>query len=191
MAKEENKQLDNLGNLDQVREIIFGTQTRVFEEEISKLESNMEKISSKLLDSIEALETTLRSEQASATQIVEQKVKNLLISTQDESSEFKEQLVKHEKKFNRSLEMMKDDIEVQIDTLKNEHNSTKSSTKKELNSLQEKLNDFVAQQIENLNDAKVSKDDFSAMLLDMAMKIKGTNIQDSLDHVIQEQEVSK
>ncbi len=191
MAKEDNKQLDNLGNLDQVREIIFGTQTRAFEEEISKLESNMQKMSSKILQSIETLELTLRSEQDSATQIIEQKIKNLLLLTQDESSDFKEQLVKQEKKFNRGLEMLKDDIEVQITTIKSEHTTTKIATKKELDSLQEKLNDFVGKQIENLNDAKLSKDDFSAMLFEMAMQIKGTSIQESLDNVIQEQEAAK
>ena len=191
MATKEDKQLDQSGNMEQIRELMFGPQTRMFEEEIAKINSNFNAMHTELIKRIESLESTLRSESDSAIQIVDQKIKNLTLATQDESSDFKEQLVKYEKKTNRGFDDVKEMVEVQLNTLKNDHNQNKTLIKKDLEALQTSLKELLNEQIEDLSDVKVSKDDFSAMLLEMAIKIKGSNLENSLESMLQEQKNSK
>ena len=191
MSNKESQQLSQLGNMEQIREILFGTQIRIFEEEMVKLDTKLSTIQSEINYRIDTIEKNLQDEQTSSTQALDQKIKNLTLSLQDESSEAKEQLVKHEKKFNRSIEDAKDEINTQINTLKKDQEQAKITAKRELESLQLSLNDILNKQIAGLTEVKVSKDDFSAMLLDMAMKIKGTNIENSLESMLQEQTSTK
>lgn len=191
MAAKEDKQSNQLGNMEQIRELMFGPQARMFEDEIAKINTNFNTMNTELLERIESLESTLRSENDSAIQIVEQKIKNLTIATQDESSDFKEQLVKYEKKTNRGFDDVKEMFEVQLNALKNDHNQNKTVIKKDLEALQSSLKELLNEQIEDLSDIKVSKDDFAAMLLEMAIKIKGSNLENSLEGILQEQNISE
>lgn len=191
MAAKEDKQPNQLGNMEQIRELMFGPQARMFEEEIAKMSANLEGMHTELSERLESLESTLRSEYDSAIQIVDQKIKTLTVATQDESSDFKEQLVKYEKKTNRGFDDVKEMFETQFNVLKNDHNQTKTVMKKDLETLQSSLQQLLNGQIEDLSDIKVSKDDFSAMLLEMAIKIKGSNLENSLESMLQEQTTSK
>lgn len=191
MAAKEDKKLNQPGNMEQIRELMFGPQARMFEEEIAKINTNFSTMYTELIKRVESLESTLRSENDSAMQIVEQKIKNLTLTTQDESSDFKEQLVKYEKKTNRGFDDVKEMFEVQLNALKNDHNQTKTVIKKDLEALQSSLKELLNEQIEDLSDMKVSKDDFSAMLLEMAIKIKGSNLENSLEGILQEQNISE
>jgi len=191
MAAKEDKQSDQMGNMEQIRELMFGPQARIFEEEISKINAHLNTMQTELSQRIESLESTLRSEYDSAIQIVDQKIKNLTIATQDESSDFKEQLVKHEKKTNRGFDDVKEMFETQLNALKNDHNQTKTVMKQDLETLQSSLKQLLNAQIEDLSDIKVSKDEFSAMLLEMAIKIKGSSLENSLESMLQEQNISK
>jgi len=191
MSSKENQSLNQLGNMEQIREILFGSQIRMFEEEMGKLDSSINAMHSEINKRIENLEKILRKEHDLAVQTSEQKIKNLTTAMQDESSDFKEQLVKNEKKFNHTIGITKEEIEAQLNTLKNDQNSAKETTKNDLETLQSSINEILNQQIENLSGNKVSKDDFSEMLLDMAMKIKGTNIENSLEKILQEKKPSK
>jgi len=191
MAAKDDKQLNQSGNMEQIRELMFGPQARMFEEEIAKINANFNTMHSELVERIESLESTLRSENDSAIQIVEQKIKSLTLVTQDESSDVKEQLVKYEKKTNRGFDDVKEMFETQLNALKNDHNQSKTVIKKDLETLQSSLKELLNEQIEDLGDVKVSKDDFSAMLLEMAIKVKGSNLENSLESILQEQNISE
>ena len=191
MSNKESQQLSQLGNMEQIREILFGSQIRTFEDEMAKIDTKLDTMHSEINERIDTIERNLQNEQNSSTQALNQKIKNLTLSLQDESSDAKEQLVKHEKKFNRSIEDAKSEISTQINTLKKDQEYAKVTTKKELVALQTSLNDILNKQIAGLSDVKVSKDDFSAMLLDMAMKIKGTNLENSLENMLQEKTPAK
>ena len=191
MSEKETQVLDQLGNMEQIREILFGSQIRTFEEDLIKLDAKLSTIHSEINNRIDTLEKNLQDEQTSSSQALEQKIKNLTLLVQDESSDAKEQLVKHEKKFNRSIEDTKDEINTQISTLKKDQENAKVTVKKELESLQSSLNKIINEHAKGLGESKISKDDFSAMLFDMAMKIKGTDLQDNLDDMIKEKSHSK
>lgn len=191
MATKTVKDDNQLGNMEQIRELMFGPQARMFEEEIAKINANFNSMHTELVERIESLESTLRSEHDSAIQIIDQKIKNLTLATQDESSDVKEQLVKYEKKTNRSFDDIKEMFETQLNVVKSDHKQSKTAIKKDLELLQSSLKQLLNDQVEDLSDLKVSKDDFSAMLLEMAIKIKGSNLESSLENILQEQNSSK
>ena len=191
MSVKENQKLNQPGNMEQVRELMFGAQTRLFEDEITKLNSKLDAMHSSVTGQIEDLTTKLREEYSSSTDILEQKIKNLTLSTQEDNSDVKEQLVKQEKKTNRGLDTLQEEIESQLSTIKTENNNARTTVKKELDTVKQAIYKLLKEQINTVNENKVSKDDFSEMLVDMAMKVKGTNLQSSLENMLQEQKTTK
>ena len=190
-TKNKNNELNQLGNMDQIRELMFGAQIRSFEEEIVKLNSNLDSMNANIVGRIENLEKKLREEHLSSIEIIEQKVKNLTLATQEDSSDLKEQILKQEKKTNRDLDSLKDETEIQLNALKTDNDNAKVSIQEELEVLQSTISTLLNKEIDSINEDKVSKDDFSRILLDMSMKIKGTDIQNHIENMMQEQADSK
>ncbi len=189
--KNENKELNQLGNMEQIRELMFGSQIRSFEEDIAKLNSRLDSMNADMVGRIESIEKKLHEEHLSSVEILEQKVKNLTLATQEDSSDLKEQILMQEKKMNRDLDGLKDEAEIQLNALKHDNDNAKASIQKELEALQLTINSLLSKEIDTINEDKVSKDEFSRLLLDMSMKIKGTDIQDHIENMIQEQTDNK
>lgn len=182
---------NQLGNMEQIRELMFGPQIRMFEEELNKMNNTLQTIDEKLSDKINKLEAKLISEHEASTTIIEQKIKTLSTTMQEGSIDTKEQLVKYEKKINQSLEDVQEVFEAQVSLLKNEHAQSKIATSNELESLKSSISTLLNEQIDNMKNIKVSKDDLSAMLLDFAMKINDSSIEDSLQDITQEEDEKK
>jgi len=182
---------NQLGNMEQIRELMFGPQIRMFEEELNKMNNTLQTIDEKLSDKINKLEVKLISEHEASTTIIEQKIKTLSTTMQEGSIDTKEQLVKYEKKINQSLEDVQEVFEAQLSLLKNEHAQSKIANSNELESLKSSISTLLNEQIENMKNIKVSKDDLSAMLLDFAMKINDSSIEDSLKDIAQEEDEKK
>jgi len=182
---------NQLGNMEQIRELMFGPQVRMFEEELNKMNNTLQTMDEKLSDKINKLETKLISEHEASATIIEQKIKTLSSTMQEESIDTKEQLVKYEKKVNQSLEDVQEVFETQLSLLKNEHAQSKVVASNELESLKSSISTLLNEQIENVKNVKVSKDDLSAMLLDFAMKINGSSIEENLNDIVQEEDEKK
>jgi len=186
MATNVENPMGQLGNMDQIRELMFGPQIRKFEEDLSKLQENINVIAKELTQKIVLLEKKLTTEYASNVQLLEQKIKTVSNALQDESIELKEQLVRQERKANNALDDVQKVFESQVDAIKRENIQNKEELHNELQELEASIMKLLKEQVENLEGAKVSKDNLSSMLFDLAIKVKDTTIAANFDMMIEE-----
>ncbi|UCN01185.1 hypothetical protein LCX93_04530 [Sulfurimonas sp. SWIR-19] len=186
MATQIENPMGQLGNMDQIRELMFGPQIRKFEEDLNKLQEKMNIATKELTQKIIVLEKKLTAENTSNTQLLEQKIKTVSNALQDESIELKEQLVRQERKANNALDDVQKVFESQIDAMKRENIQNKEELHNELEELEASIMKLLKQQVENLEGAKVSKDNLSSMLFDLAIKVKDTTIAENFDMMIEE-----
>ncbi|WP_434658686.1 hypothetical protein [Sulfurimonas sp. NW9] len=186
MATKIENSIGQLGNMDQIRELMFGPQIRKFEEELSKLQENMNVVAKELSQKVILLEKKLTAEHASNVQLLEQKIKTVSNALQDESIELKEQLVRQERKANNALDDVQKVFESQVDAMKRENIQNKEELHNELKEIETSIIKLLKEQVENLEGAKVSKDNLSSMFFDLAMKVKDTTIAENFDMMIEE-----
>jgi len=186
MATKTEQSIGQLGNMDQIRELMFGPQIRKFEEDLSKLQENMNIAAKELTQKIILLEKKLTAEDTSNVQLLEQKIKTVSNALQDESIELKEQLVRQEKKANNALDDVQKVFETQVDAIKRENIQNKEELHNELKEIEASIIKLLGEQVENLEGAKVSKDNLSSMLFDLAIKVKDTTIAENFDMMIEE-----
>ncbi len=185
MATNVENSIGQLGNMDQIRELMFGPQIRKFEEDLSKLQENMDIAAKELTQKIVSLEKKLMAEQTSNMQLLEQKIKTVSNALQDESIELKEQLVRQERKANNALDDVQKVFESQVDAMKRENIQNKEELHNELKELEASVMKLLKEQVANLEGAKVSKDNLSSMLFDLAIKVKDTTIAENFDMMIE------
>lgn len=186
MSTQIENPMGQLGNMDQIRELMFGPQIRKFEEDLSKLQENMNIATKELTQKIIAIEKKLTAEYSSSVQLLEQKIKTVSNALQDESIELKEQLVRQERKANNALDDVQKVFESQVDAMKRENIQNKEELHNELKELEASVMKLLREQVENLEGAKVSKDNLSSMLFDLAIKVKDTTIAENFDMMIEE-----
>lgn len=186
MATKTEHPMGQLGNMDQIRELMFGPQIRKLEEDLSKLQDNMNISAKELTQKIISLEKKLTAEHTSNVQLLEQKIKTVSNALQDESVELKEQLVRQEKKANNALDDVQKVFESQVDAIKRENIQNKEELHNELKEIEASIMKLLGEHVEKLEGAKVSKDNLSSMLFDLAIKVKDTTIAENFDMMIEE-----
>lgn len=195
MANQIENPMGQLGNMEQIRELMFGPQIRKFEEDLNKLQDGVNNIAKELNQKVITLEKKISSEHSSNVQLLEQKIKTVSNALQDESIELKEQLVRQERKSNSSLDDVQKVFETQLDVMKKENNQNQEELQNELHELEESILKLLNEQIDNMQSAKVSKDNLSSMLFDLAIKVKDTtivaNFDTMIDDVTPKEEVKK
>jgi len=185
MSNQAQNAMGQLGNMDQVRELMFGPQIRKFEEELIKLNDSMNQISKELNQKIVALEKKISAEHESSVQLLEQKIKTVSNALQDESIELKEQLVRNERKANSTLDDVQQVFESQLEAMKHENSKNKEELHSELQELENSIVKLIHEQEDAIDNAKVSKDNLSSMLFDLAIKVKDTTIAANFDTIMQ------
>jgi len=186
MSTKTENPMGQLGNMEQIRELMFGPQIRKFEEELKKLTTNMNTIAKEFNQKIVTLEKKTAEEHSSSIQLLEQKIKTVSNALQDESIELKEQLVRQEKKANNALDDVQEVFESQLDVMKKENNQNRDELRDELKELEESILKLLNEQIEDMQTAKVSKDNLSSMLFDLAIKVKDTTIAANFDTMVED-----
>jgi len=186
MSTKTENPMGQLGNMEQIRELMFGPQIRKFEEELAKLTANMNIMAKELNQKVTTLEKKTAEEHSTNINLLEQKIKTVSNALQDESIELKEQLVRQEKKANNALDDVQELFESQLDVMKKENNQNRDELKSELHELEESIIKLLNEQIENMQTAKVSKDNLSSMLFDLAIKVKDTTIAANFNTMVEE-----
>lgn len=83
---------ERLGNIDQIRDIIFGAQLRDYDNRFSKLETDISRHQQETRSHLEQLKTSFSSELKSAVETIEKKLKLLSLSVQEETADLSQQI---------------------------------------------------------------------------------------------------
>jgi len=181
ITKEEMR--DRLGNIDQIRDIIFGAQLRDYNGRLDKVESNLSILQQEMRERTDQIRTSLSGELHAAIESLEKKIKSLNSTLQEENGELRQQLDRLNKKFSTSIEALDGAMDSQTTTLRNELSQTRNKIQDDALSLKDLILEELERRFSMLRDVKVSKDDMAEALFELGMRLKGTEFVPKLKEV--------
>lgn len=187
---QENKKLSSetseLGNVDQIREILFGSQSRELNKRFEKLEIDIKRSFDDLKSKIEFSQKEFNQKLENEVELISKRIKNLTTTQQDELADIKESGLKQEKRVQHSIDLLNEEIGVKLEQLTKDQNDSKKAMSEELNFLKLEVFEFIEDKLAQMNNIKLSRDDAAEIMMEAALRIKGDNIQTQLN-LIEEQ----
>ncbi|MBW4676280.1 MAG: hypothetical protein KME52_20370 [Desmonostoc geniculatum HA4340-LM1] len=165
---------ERLGNIDQIRDIIFGTQLRDYENRFSKLESDISLLQQQTRSHVEQLKSNFSAELKAGFETVEKKLKSLNITTQEETLDLRQQVDRLNKKFSSSVQSLDDALDSQTTSIRDEIFQTKAQLQDDVTALRDLILEEIDRRFSQLTNTKVSKDDMAETLFALGMRLKET-----------------
>lgn len=172
LSKEEMR--DRLGNIDQIRDIIIGSQLREFNTRFSKIENDIALIEQEMRDRLEEVKTTLLGEIKFAAEAIDKKLKGAIASTQEEQLELRQQIDRNSKKFSTSIENLDKDIDTQTESIRTQMSQSVGKLQEDVHTLRTQIFEQLDLRFATLSGVKVSRDDMAELLFELGMRLKGT-----------------
>ncbi len=172
LSKEEMR--DRLGNIDQIRDIIIGSQLREFNARFGKIETDVSLMEQEMRDRLEEVRTTLLGEIKFAAEAIDKKLKGAIASTQEEQLELRQQIDRSSKKFSTSIENLDKDIDTQTDSIRTQMTQSIGKLQEDVHTLRTQIFEQLDLRFATLTGVKVSRDDMAEILFELGMRLKGT-----------------
>jgi len=172
--------VSELGNVDQIREILFGSQSRDLDERFHKIESSLKSIQDEMRSKIEQNQNDFDERINSELEAVSKKIKNVVSSQQDEFADVRDSVLKQEKRINGSLVTLEDELNSKREQLQRQQIEMRNTIRTQMDSLQDELLAVLDKKFTEIGEAKLSRDDAAEILMEAAMAMKGTKINQQL-----------
>jgi uncharacterized phage infection (PIP) family protein YhgE len=172
---------ERLGNIDQIRDLLFGHKVREYEqrfegceERLQKLESEVSNFQSEMRDRVTQVQENLSAEIRSAVDSLEKKLKYLSLTTHEETSKLQQEIILVEQKNSQQINSLQKTITEKTSSLKEELSQTRDQLEDEVQTLKNQVFAELNKELSNLKEGKVSRVDLAEILFEICLKIKGT-----------------
>ncbi len=184
MGKETTNKAKNdiaqLGNVDQIREILFGSQSRELKEKFDKLEVSIKNIHEEMRKKMEQTQNDFNSKIESEVETISRKIKNMTTQQQDEFADVRDSALKQEKRLQNSLDIVEEELNAKREQLQKQQAENTTMLRSQMDTLQDDLLSVLDEKVSELGLAKLSRDDAADIMMEAAMAMKGTQINQQL-----------
>jgi len=184
ITKEEMR--ERLGNIDQIRDIIFGSQLRDYNGRFEKIESDLALLQQDIQDRVEQLKTILTAEIKSSVENLDKKIKTLALNSQEELTDLRQQGDRLNRKFSSSIEALDEALDQQTTSLREELGQTRDQLQEEVRNLKNQVLEELDRRFSLLTEVKVSRDDMAEVLFEVGMRLKGTEFAPAIKQAAEE-----
>lgn len=177
---------ERLGNIDQIRDIIFGAHLREYTSRLDKAESDISAIQQDVRDRLSDLKTVLASELRAAVESIDKRLKTISTSTQEEAADLRQQFDRINRKFTSSIETLDENVEAQRVALREEIAQTRDNLQNDTRELRSLVLEELDRHFSILREDKLSKDDMAELLFELGMRLKGSEFVPELREAAEE-----
>ncbi len=163
---------ERLGNIDQIRDVIFGTQLREYDNRFTKLESDMSLLQQEMRSHFEQLKANFSVELKSAVEVLDKKLKSVSLTSQEDAIDLRQQVDRLNRKFSNSVQSLDETLDTQTTSIRDEVLQTKVKLQEDMTGLRELILEELERRFSQLRESKVSKDDMAETLFALGMRIK-------------------
>jgi hypothetical protein len=186
--KKQESDLSQLGNVDQIREILFGSQSREMKEKFEKLEASIRAIHDEMRRKIEQTQHDFNSRIDNELETLSRKMKNIVTQQQDEFSDVRDSALKQEKRLQNAMDIMEEELNTKREQLQKQQIQSSAALRSEMDALKDEVLQTLNDKMNDMNGVKLSRDDAADILMEAAMAMKGTQINQQLTLSQQEEE---
>jgi hypothetical protein len=170
---------ERLGNIDQIRDLLFGHKSREYdqrfdkyEQRLSSLESTFANFQSEIRDRLTQLQDSLSTEIRSALDSLEKKQKYLTITTQESAAKLQHELSLVDQKTAHGVVALHQNLTSQGNALQAEMTEIRHEFDTEIQNLRNQIFDEFTKEISGLKDTRVSRAALAEVLFELCLKIK-------------------
>lgn len=165
--------LDSLGNVDQIRELLFGTQLRELTTSIEQLNNKFEALQTSVETAALSMKEELNKRIEEDLSNMQKRLKQSTSQLKEEITDANEQAIKLERRIQSAADTRTQEIEDTIEANKAASQRLINDLKNEFIKMQENIKNQLSSIVTESNDKQLSKEMMSEMLMNMAMQVKG------------------
>ena len=166
---------DRLGNIEQIRDILFGEKIQTYENRFQSLESSLANFQKEVQKQLKDLREGFSIDLQTSVSSIEKKLQYLSAAADDEIADLRQDLDSTGQKLSTQIVSLNSALDSQTKSIKIEISQVKDNLHNELSNLQKSLLAELEKDYANLLEEKVSKDEIAELFFDFCMKLKGKN----------------
>ena len=174
---------ERIGNIDLIRDIIFGPKLQEYDSRIDKLESHLSLLEKEMHDRIEHVKTDCLTELRSSVDSLEQRIKSLNLTFQKDNADIRQLIDRSYQNFSGSLESIDKTLVSQTTSIRKELLETREKLQDDTRNLKSQILDELEKRFSLLTNAKVSRNDMADILFELGLRLKGTDLAKELKEV--------
>lgn len=177
--------INNAKNVEQIRDIIFGSQIKIFDNKLHHLNEKINKIESKFTQMLQDSHLKLKIETERSVTRLEEALHLLEDTIQQERLKEKEQIHRRDVSLQKQLKAQNELFLRKFQQTKESIEEDKRVQNENLYHLQSKMQGEIESVLSTLSQEKLSSASMSEMFLDIAMRLQGSSISEVLDKGIE------
>ncbi len=176
MENPQKNGLDSLGNIEQIRELLFGSQLNGITTAIEDLNNRFDRLQESVETSLILIKEELNQRMQEDLNGMQKRLKQFNTQRQEEVNDIHDQTLKLERRMQTAIEVRSQEIEDTIEANKLASHRELDSLKVALDSVHQEMMDQLHTLHGDINEQQLSKESMSEMLMNMALQIKGVSL---------------
>lgn len=174
VANEEMR--DKLGNLERVRELLFGEQSRNYEDRFKELETEVANLRRDTLTQLSELKTLFANEISAVVDSIEKKLKYLSVTADEEFDRIRQTVDNNFQISSATLTVVEKNVKTQTSSLQEQVSQLRNHFEQELVDLRNYLLKDLESRYAHLLNTKLSREDLAEILFELCMRVKNTEV---------------
>jgi iron-sulfur cluster repair protein YtfE (RIC family) len=173
---------ERLGNIDQVRELLFGHIVSDYEQRfdasmqrLSRLESEVASFQTEIRAQISQLQESLTNELRSGLSSLEKQVQYLSYNAHEQTNHLQYRVHEIEQKSDNGLETLQQTVTSQTNGIKTDLTQAKEQLEAALRALEKRVFEEIDKDLTTMKSGKVSRVDLADLLFELCLKVKGAD----------------
>ena len=171
---------ERIGNIDLIRDIIFGSKIHEYDARIEKLESHISLLEKEMLNRIEEVKTDCLKELRASVESLDQQIKSLSFTSQKDNADLRQLIDRSYQNFTSSVESLDKTLVSQTSTIRKELSETRDKLQENTQALKSQIFDELEKRFSMLTNAKVSRNDMADILFELGLRLKGAELTPEL-----------
>jgi conjugal transfer/entry exclusion protein len=178
---QEQMMRDRLGNIDQIRDLLFGQQLSTYEkrfethnQRLNTLETQLASFQEETRTRLNQLQNAFSADLKAAVDALEKKLKYLSLTTQEETNKLQQELQNTDQELSSEIESLTKEFTNTTTAIKDELSDSREKLSKDIQTLKTQVFEELEKCFSNLTDSKVSRVDLAEVLFELCLKVKGT-----------------
>ena len=174
---------ERLGNIDQIRDIIFGAHLREYNSRLEKLENQLAESIQDIRERNQELKAAFTTELRASLEAIDKRLKTISNISQEETADLRQQVDRLNRKFSSSLEQLDETVAEHKMELHDEIADTRDKLQFDIRELKNFLLEELDRHVSMMQEVKGSKDDMAELLFELGMRLKGKEFAPELRQV--------
>ena len=174
------KMRERLGNVDQIRDLLFGQILREYQERfengeqrLNRVELELAQFQTEIRDRLTHLQSDLATEIHSAVDSLEKKLRYFSLTTQEETSNLKQEMKAVDQRNSGNIDSLYDNVEAKTNAFQDELARTRQTLQEDVQALRKQVFKELEQGLGSLKDGKISRTELAEFLFELCFKVKG------------------